>query len=353
VKKVSLWLGLGTAVLFFLGVVGLVLGLVMPGGLTPPESIPTGGKSPLSEIRKKSDLLSKQLADLLERPAFPGANPLPHRVFVSRTLLFLPNEKESVQALRSDLVTSDGINVGWKIQHGFDLEDPNLAGQDDDSDGFSNKEEFDKGTDPNDSSSSPSKWVKIKIAAFDTNSLGLGLSGKSSDRYTLRLALSGKKKDVDVVVGDQLWLAVSSKGVDIGKSESEWEKIKEAGACPHAIPILIKGYHEEKGKRMDEKTKTENDFDDSYLEIERSDGISGLFKILIDERGKSRGVNWSVGDIRLVSLRPGEGEMGPYRVGQLFSYAGKDFVIRDATPSKVSLKMQPEGEEVQILPKTP
>jgi hypothetical protein len=42
-------------------------------------------------------------------------------------LLFLPNEKESVQALRSDLVTSDGINVDWKIKHGFDLEDPNIA----------------------------------------------------------------------------------------------------------------------------------------------------------------------------------------------------------------------------------
>jgi len=353
VKKVSLWLGLGTGVLLLLGVVGLVLGLVMPGGLTLPEAIPAGGKSPLSEIRKKSDLLSKQLADLLERPAFPGANPLPHRVFVSRTLLFLPNEKESVQALRPDLVTSDGINVDWKIKHGFDLEDSNVATQDDDSDGFSNKEEFDKGTDPNDSSSSPSKWVKIKIAGVDTNTLGLGLAGKSPDRYTLRLALPGKKKDVDVMVGDQLWLAVNSKGLDIIKSESEWEKVKEAGACPHAIPILIKGYHEDKGKRMDEKTKTENDFDDSYLEIERNDGISGLFKILIDERGKSRGVVWPVGDIRLVSMVPGEGELGPYRVGQTISYSGKKFVIRDATSSKVSLWMQPEGEEVQILPKTP
>jgi hypothetical protein len=353
VKKVSLWLGLGTGALLLLGVVGLVLGLVMPGRLTLPESIPAGGKSPLSEIRKKSDLLSTQLADLLERPAFPGANPLPHRVFVSRTLLFLPNEKESVQALRPDLVTSDGINVDWKIKHGFDLEDSNVATQDDDSDGFSNKEEFDKGTDPNDSSSSPSKWVKIKIAGVDTNTLGLGLAGKSPDRYTLRLALPGKKKDVDVMVGDQLWLAVNSKGLDIIKSESEWEKIKEAGACPHAIPILIKGYHEDKGKRMDEKTKTENDFDDSYLEIERKDGISGLFKILIDERGKSRGVVWPVGDIRLVSMVPGEGELGPYRVGQTISYSGKKFVIRDATSSKVSLWMQPEGEEVQILPKTP
>ena len=45
--------------------------------------------------------------------------------------------------------------------------------------------------------------------------------------------------------------------------------------------------------------------------------------------------------------------MGPYRVGQSFSYAGKNFVIREATAGKVTLKMVPEGEEVQILPKTP
>ena len=352
-KKVSLWLGIATAALALLGVVGFITGLLLPGGMDSAESSPSGGKSELGETKKKSDQLTQQLRGIMEKPGFPGTNSLQHRVFVSRTLLFLPKEKETVQSLRSDLVTSDGIDVGWKIKHGFDLEDPNIAGQDDDSDGFSNKEEYDKGSDPNDPASSPSKWVKIKISSVETNSIGLGLSGKSADRYTLRILSLGKKKDVDVVVGDRLWLAVTGKGVEVAKSEADWKKIKDAGLCPHAIPICVKGYHEDKGKRLDEKTKTQNDFDDSYLEIERGDGLDGLFKILIDERGKSRGVTWSVGDLRLVSLVPGEGEMGPYRVGQSFSYAGKNFVIREATAGKVTLKMVPEGEEVQILPKTP
>ena len=104
---------------------------------------------------------------------------------------------------------------------------------------------------------------------------------------------------------------------------------------------------------MNEKTKTENPYDDSYLEIQRDDGAGGLSKILIDDLGKSRGVTWSVGDIRLVSLVPGEGEMGPYRVGQSFPYAGKNFVVREAATAKVTLTMVPEGEEIQILPKTP
>jgi hypothetical protein len=71
----------------------------------------------------------------------------------------------------------------------------------------------------------------------------------------------------------------------------------------------------------------------------------------IDERGKSRGVEWEVGDVRLISMVPGEGEMGPYRIGQSFSYSGKIFVVVAASAQKVSLRIKPEGESVIILPK--
>ncbi|NCY20594.1 hypothetical protein EBX31_01375 [bacterium] len=351
-KKAPVWLLAGCGAMLLLGCVGGFLGFLMPWSWQPSERAPVAGKSSFTDTKKKADMISQQLDEMVNRPAYPGTNALPHRVFVSRTLLFLPKEKESVQALNEELVTADGINVNWKIAHSFDPQDPRVAEQDEDRDGFSNKEEYDKKTDPNDPSSSPSKWVKIKISGVETNSLGVGLSGKSADRYTLRLQYLGKKKDVDVVIGDRLWLATSSKGVEILKSEPDGNKLKEGG-CPHAIPVLIKEYHEDKGKRLDEKTKTENDYDDSYLLLQRTDGIAGTTKVLIDERGKSRGAVWHVGDVRLISLVPGEGEMGPYRVGQSFAYAGKNFVIREAIPSKVSLLMTPDGEEVQILPKTP
>jgi len=58
-----------------------------------------------------------------------------------------------------------------------------------------------------------------------------------------------------------------------------------------------------------------------------------------------------VGDVRLISMVPGEGEMGPYRIGQSFPYAGKTFVVIAASAQKVSLRMKPEGESVDILPK--
>jgi len=352
-KKGSNWLLVGSIALSLLGCIGLVVGMLMPGEWKPVESGAATGKSVVPDLKKKSEAVSNQLKEIVDRPTYPGTNALSHRVFVSRTLLFLPKDKEPVQSLNESLVTSDGINVSWKIQNGFDLEDPSVADRDDDSDGFSNKEEFEKGSNPNDSNSSPSRWVKVKILGVETNTLGIGLSGKSANRYTLRFQLNAKKKDYDVAIGDQLWLMATSKGLEISKNEPESAKIKEAGACPHPIPIVVRDYHEDKGRRMDEKTKTENDYDDSFVELERKDGITNSFKILLDDRGKSRGVSWPVGDIRFISLVPGEGEMGPYRVGQTFSYAGKEFVIRGATTNKVSLWMKPDGEEVDILPKTP
>jgi hypothetical protein len=74
---------------------------------------------------------------------------------------------------------------------------------------------------------------------------------------------------------------------------------------------------------------------------------------MLNEGNISRGAVWNVGDVRLVSSVPGEGGMGPYRVGQSFDYAGNKFVIMAATASKVSLEIRPSGEAVDILPKTP
>jgi hypothetical protein len=157
---------------------------------------------------------------------------------------------------------------------------------------------------------------------------------------------------VDVVVGDKLWVVATAKGVEILKSDDEAKsKVGGTNQCPHAIPLLVKEYKEDKGKKMDEKTKTENEYDDSMLVLQRLDEINEKFEIKIDERGKSRGVDWSVGDVKFISSVPGEGQMGPYRVGQAFSYSGKDFILVEATPQKVTWKMKPEGELIYILPK--
>jgi hypothetical protein len=345
------WIG-GGAGLVVLGLVGLTLGFLQPGWPEPVETPTGGGKSPLADAKQKSSEFRAKIEELEQKKGALKDTLEKHRVFVSRSLVFLPKEAEPVQPLNPDQVTEDGIQVGWKLKHAFSPEDPEVGTQDGDQDGFTNFEEYQKKTDPQDPASSPSKWVKLKIASVDPAKMAVSFSGKSAGRYTLRFKTVGKPKDVDVATGDKLWVVATAKGVDITKSEDEVKgKVGGTNTCPHAIPLLVKEYKEDKGIKLDEKTKTENEYDDSMIVLERLDDLNGPISLKIDERGKSRGVEWGVGDVRLISMVPGEGEMGPYRVGQSFPYAGKTFVVVGASAQKVSLRMKPEGESVDILPK--
>jgi hypothetical protein len=345
------WLG-GAGALVILGLVGLAFGFFQPGWPELAEATGGGGKSVLSELKQKTGEFTTKLGELEEKKKGFKGELNRHRVFVSRSLVFLPKDPEPVKPLNPEQVTEDGIQVGWKLKYGLSPEDPDVAQRDEDQDGFTNLEEYEKKSDPKDPASSPSKWVKVKIASVDSSKMSVSFSGKSAGRYTLRFKAGAKPKDVDVGLGEKVWVLASTKGIEIVKSEEEAKgKAGGTNVCPHSIPLLVKDYKDDKGKRMDEKTKTENEYDDSMLALERMDEINETIQIKIDERGKSRGVEWSVGDVRLISLVPGEGEMGPFRVGQSFPYAGKTFVVIWATPQKVTLRMKPEGELVDILPK--
>ena len=350
--KLSPWWVGGVGGLVALGVVGLVLGFFLPGWPELVETPERGGKSPAAELKQKADDLNTKVNELDKRKSGWKDELSRHRVFVSRSLVFLPKEAEPVQPLNPAQVTEDGIQVGWKLKYGFSPEDPEVAQQDEDQDGFTNLEEYEKKTDPKDAASSPSKWVKVKIESVDLAKVTVGLSGKSEGRYTLRFKIGPKPKDVDVVVGDKLWVVAAAQGVEILKSDEEMKsKVGGTNLCPHAIALLVKEYKEDKGEKMDEKTKTSNEYDDSMLVLQRLDEINEKFEIKIDERGKPRGVDWSVGDVKFISSVPGEGQIGPYRVGQAFSYGGKNFALAEATPQKVTWKMKPEGELIYILPK--
>jgi hypothetical protein len=345
------WIG-GGAALVVLGLVALVFGFFQPGWPDPVESPAVGAKSPLADAKQKSSEFRTKIGEFEAKKKALNDSLEKHRVFVSRSLVFLPKEAEPVQPLNPDQVTEDGIQVGWKLKYGFSPEDPEVGAQDEDQDGFTNLEEYQKKTDPKDPASSPSKWVKLKIVSVDPAKMAVSFPGKSAGRYTLRFKTVGKPKDIDVASGDKLWVLATAKGVDVSKSEDEVKgKAGGTNACPHAIPLLVKEYKDDKGIKLDEKTKTENEYDDSMIVLERMDDLSGVISLKIDERGKSRGVELGVGDVRLISMVPGEGEMGPYRVGQNFSYAGKTFVVVAASAQKVSLRMKPEGESVDILPK--
>jgi hypothetical protein len=58
----------------------------------------------------------------------------------------------------------DGIPDVWKKKHGFDILDTNVAGADQDGDGFTTLEEYRSGTDPQDPASHPDIASKLRVA---------------------------------------------------------------------------------------------------------------------------------------------------------------------------------------------
>ena len=352
--KLSPWWWWGLGGLVALGLVGIAFGLFQPGWPEPVESQAGGGKSVVAEVKQKAgEFLAKSgELEVKKKGIKDGING--HRVFVSRSLVFLPKEAEPVQPLNPSQVTDDGIQVGWKLQYNFSPEDPEVAQQDEDQDGFTNLEEYRKKTDPLDQASSPPKWDKVRISSVEKRVLVVSLSGKSQGRYTLRFKLGkdGKNVEEGVQVGDKLWVASGPSGVKVFKGEMT-DEVKQAAAkldCPHVIPVMVKDYKEDVGERINPNTQTLNPYDDSILILDRQDALAGIVKIMLNDQGIARGAAWNTGDICLRSSVPGEGAMGPYREGQTFLYSGQEFAVLEGTSSKVSLQMKPQGNLLYVLP---
>ena len=352
-KLTPWWIGGGAGLAIF-GLVALAVGFFQPGWPDPVEIPGSAGKSSVTEVKQKTAEFRSKVGKLDESKKKIDDELSKHRVFVSRSLVFLPKQAEPVQPLNLDQVTEDGIQVGWKLKYGFSPEDPRVAAQDEDQDGFTNLEEYEKKTNPQDPASSPPKWDKVRISSVEKRIMVVSLTGKSQGRYTLRFKLGkdGKSVEESVQVGDKLWVVSGSSGVKLFKGEMT-DEIKQATAkleCSHAIPLIIKDYKEDVGKRINPNTQTENDYDDSVLILDRQDALGGIVKIMLNDQAISRGAAWNVGDIRLRSSVPGEGEMGPYREGQAFTYSGQQFAVMEGSATKVTLQMKPQGDMRYVLP---
>ena len=207
--KLSPWWWGGAGGLVALGLVGLAFGFLRPGWPELPEASGGGAKSALMDLKQKTAELSAKAGDMEGKKKDLKDELSRHRVFVSRSLIFLPKDAEPVKPLNPEQITEDGIQVGWKLKYGLSPEGPDVAQQDDDQDGFTNLEEYEKKTDPKDPASSPSKWIKIKISSVEKKMLVVSFSGKSPGLYTLRFKLGKDGKNIEeaVVVGDKLWVS--------------------------------------------------------------------------------------------------------------------------------------------------
>jgi hypothetical protein len=90
-------------------------------------------------------------------------------LFVSR--VYLLRDGQLVDIFESDTQLYPGIENAWILKHGLDYTDPDLAGKDPDTDGFTNIEEFRAGASPVSDTSKPPVWTKLRLSATKIDKL--------------------------------------------------------------------------------------------------------------------------------------------------------------------------------------
>ena len=363
--KASSWFlgGLATAVLA--GLVFLGVGLFRPGQLSEVENSGGTGKPLLAEAKKKAEVIRQARAKAAEvakgLTALKGGEG-EHRVFVSAQLVYLPENVEPVQPLDPKMVTEDGIGVGWKIQYGFDPADPGVQDEDPDGDGFNNLEEFSAKTDPTRKEDSPAKESKLKSRSGEPVAMAVSFPEKSGGLYSLRFQVGPKRREFKGKPEDTFWVMAGPEGVEVyqqeekKKMEEARSKAKEAGQNSHVIPLKFVSYEEKVEKVKDAKAGgVEVEMDNSVVLVERMDAVTGRQKLIFSTPQRPHVLAWDVGEIRFYTPVAGGTELGPFRVGETFSFEGKEFSVIGREGKKVQLRSQTDAgkEPFWVPPENP
>lgn len=340
------WLWAGIGGFFGLALAAGFLGLLQPGGWSLPTELAAASKSRQAEAKKLLEASRDREKHIDEQETvIREGTKENHRVFVSRTLVFLPEKKdEPVQALtrNSPIVTADGILVAWKLQNEFDPADPGVAEGDPDGDGFTNREEFEAQTNPRDKQNSPAKETKLRVRSGEAVTLSVTFPEKSGGILTIRFQTGAKRAEFKGKPGDLFWLMAGPGAVEVffeePKVKAAQARRKEASGLTHAIPIQMVSYQEKVEMVKDASTGVDVEMDNSTMVLRRGDALSQEESLLFGASQKGRLLTWDIGEIRLYSPVAGVGEIGPFQVGQVFAYENQDFAILKREGRKVLLR---------------
>lgn len=341
------------------GLAFFLVGLFKPGAGQPQEGAVAAGKPLLAEAKKKAEAVRQaREATTGKAREFAGLQGAEgeHRVFVSAQLVYLPENKEPVQPLDRKMKTEDGIEVGWKIQHGLDPADPAVKDEDPDGDGFTNAEEFLAKTGPNDKADSPAKESKLKSRSGDPVGMAVSFPEKSGGLYSIRFQVGTKRREFKGKPGDAFWVMAGPDMVEVFSDEAKVAaaraKAKEAGQNSHAIPVQFVSYQEKVETIKDARAGgVEVEVDNSVVVLERKDALGGRQSLVFSTPQRPQTLTWDVGDIRLYTPASGGTELGPFRQGESFPYEGKEFAIVGREGKKIQLRNRSEpGKEDLWLP---
>ena len=110
-----------------------------------------------------------------------------HALFISRQIAYFPANAENKAFQPFDLQLEDpnGIPLQWYKDNGFPLDNPEIAFEDPDDDGFTTLDEFNGNTDPNDQKSHPDIMSKLYVQDIEFIPLKLMLRGHSNNVYQI------------------------------------------------------------------------------------------------------------------------------------------------------------------------
>jgi hypothetical protein len=351
--KPSSWFLGGLVAAVLAGLVYLGVGFFHPGQLSELENAGGAGKPLLAEAKKKAEVIRQARAKAAG--VAKGLTGLKggggeHRVFVSAQLVYLPENAEPVQPLDPKMVTEDGIGVGWKIQHGFDPADPGVKDEDPDGDGFSNLEEFLAKTDPIRKEDSPAKESKLKSRSGEPVAMAVSFPEKSGGLYSIRFQVGPKRREFKGKPEDTFWVVAGPDGVEVYREEEKMKearaKAKEAGQNSHVIPMKFISYEEKVEKVKDMKAGgVEVEVDNSVVVVERKDAVTGRQKLVFSTPQRPQVLVWDVGEIRFYTPVAGGAELGPFRVGEIFSFEGKELAVVGREGKKIQLQHRSDPDK--------
>jgi len=128
---------------------------------------------------------------------------------------------------------------------------------------------------------------------------------------------------------------------DQEKKKPAVSKAKEAGQNSHVIPVKILSYLEKIEKIKEAKTGgVEIEKDNSTLLLQRNDALQEQVTLSFSIPTDPRTVIWEVGEIVFFTPSSGGKELGPYRVGEIFTFGEKEFAILKREGDKIQLAIR-------------
>jgi hypothetical protein len=97
----------------------------------------------------------------------------------------------------------------------------------------------------------------------------------------------------------------------------------------------------------------EVEVDNSVAVVERMDAVTGRQKLVFSTPQRPQVLAWDVGEIRFYTPVAGGTELGPFRVGEIFSFEGKEFAVVGREGKKIQLQHRSDpdkGKEFWVPP---